>query len=135
MGLEGLKSDFISHSILIDTADGSSKTIALRPCSVADFYQETMSALASLGMPATIWTKPVEVPDRTPFDKDQKHTANDPEYAQRVLRYLAIGGDNTSTSDPRPPQFCLDFKFVLSLGGEMSEMLEIFFGCNEVRDR
>ena len=94
-----------------------------------------MSALASLGIPVTIWTKPVEVPDRTPFDKDQKHTAYDPEYAQRVLRYFAIGGDNSSTSDPRPPQFCLDFEFVLSLGGDMSEMLEIFFGCNEVRDR
>jgi hypothetical protein len=53
----------------------------------------------------------------------------------RVLRYFAIGGDNTSTSDPRPPKFCLDFEFVLSLGGDMSEMLEIFFGCNEVRDR
>jgi hypothetical protein len=84
MGLEGLKSDFISHSILIDTADGSSKTIALRPRSVADFYQETLSALASLGMPVIIWTKPVEVPDRTPFDKDQKHAAYDPEYAQSL---------------------------------------------------
>jgi hypothetical protein len=91
-----------------------------------------MSAMTSLGIPVTIWTTPVEVPDRTPFDKDQKHAAYDPEYAQRVLRYFAIGGDNTSTSDPRPPQFCLDFEFVLSLGGDMSE---IFFGCNEVRDR
>jgi hypothetical protein len=127
--------DFISHNLLIDTADGSSKTIALRPRSVADFYQETMSAMASLGIPVTIWTTPVEVPDRTPFEKDQKHAAYDPEYAQRVFRYFAIGGDNTSTSDPRPLQFCLDFEFVLSLGGDMSEMLEIFFGCNEVRDR
>ena len=66
MGLEGLKSDFISHNLLIDTADGSSKIIALRPRSIADFYQETISGLASLGMPVTIWTKPVEVPDRTP---------------------------------------------------------------------
>jgi hypothetical protein len=96
MGPEGLKSDFKSHSILIDTADGSSKTIDLRPHSVADFYQETMSAMASLGIPVTIWTTPVEVPDRTPFEKDQKHAAYDPEYAQSVLRYFAVGGDNTS---------------------------------------
>ena len=72
MGLAGLKSDFISHNLLIDTADGSSKTIALRPRSVADFYQETMSAMASLGIPVTIWTTPVEVPDRTPFEQGSK---------------------------------------------------------------
>ena len=83
--------DFISHNLLIDTANGSSKTIALRPRSVADFYQETMSAMASLGIPVTIWTTPVEVPDRTPFEKDQKHAAYDPEYAQRAWRILLEG--------------------------------------------
>ena len=83
--------DFISHNLLIDTTDGSSKTIALRPRSVADFYQETMSAMVSLGIPVTIWTTPVEVPDRTPFEKDQKHAAYDPEYAQRVWRILLEG--------------------------------------------
>jgi hypothetical protein len=80
--------DFISHILVIRTADGSTKTIALRPRSVADFYQETTSALASLGMPVTIWTTPVEVPDRTPFEKDQKHAAYDPEYVQRFWRIL-----------------------------------------------
>lgn len=80
--------DFISHTLLIESADGSTKTIALRPRPVADFYQETMSALASLGIPVTIWTTPVEVPDRTPFEKDQKHAAYDPEYAQRFWRIL-----------------------------------------------
>jgi hypothetical protein len=80
--------DFISHILLIETAEGSTKAIALRPRSVADFYQETMSTLASLGMPVTIWTTPVEVQDRTPFEKDQKHAAYDPEYAQRFWRIL-----------------------------------------------
>jgi hypothetical protein len=80
--------DFIAHLLVIETADGSTKTIALRPRSVADFYQETMSALASLGMPVTIWTTPLEVQDRTPFEKDQKHAAYDPEYAHRLWRIL-----------------------------------------------
>jgi Family of unknown function (DUF5996) len=80
--------DFISHRLLIETADGSTKTIALRPRSVADFYQETMSALASLGIPVTIWTTPVEVQDRTPFEKDEKHASYDPEYVERVWRIL-----------------------------------------------
>ncbi len=81
--------DFIAHELLIETTDGSTKTIALRPRSVAEFYQETMAALRSLGMPVTIWTTPVEVQDRTPFEEDQKHAAYDPEYAQRVWRILA----------------------------------------------
>jgi hypothetical protein len=40
-------------------------------------------------MPVTIWTTPVEVEDRTPFEKDEKHAAHDPEYAQRIWRILA----------------------------------------------
>jgi hypothetical protein len=81
--------DFISHLLLIETTDGSTKTIALRSRSVAEFYQEMMAALNSLGLPVTIWTTPVEVADRTPFEKDQKHSTYDPEYAQRVWRILA----------------------------------------------
>lgn len=81
--------DFIAHLLLVVTSDNPTKTIALRPCSVAEFYQETMAALKSLGMPVTIWTTPVEVPDRTPFELDQKHAAYDPEYAQRFWRILA----------------------------------------------
>jgi len=81
--------DFIAHLLLIEVDDGSMKTIPLRPHSVAEFYQETMAALGSLGMPLTIWTTPVEVPDRTPFERDHKHADYDPEYAQRFWRILA----------------------------------------------
>jgi Family of unknown function (DUF5996) len=81
--------DFIAHLLLIQTTDGTTKSIALRSRSVADFYQETMAALGSLGMPLTVWTTPVEVQDRTPFEEDQKHATYDPEYAQRVWRILA----------------------------------------------
>ncbi|HEY9385717.1 MAG TPA: DUF5996 family protein [Nitrososphaeraceae archaeon] len=81
--------DFIAHLLLIQTTDSSPKTIALQPRSVADFYQEMMAALESLGMPIAIWTTPVEVQDRTPFEEDQKHATYNPEYAQRVWRILA----------------------------------------------
>ena len=80
--------DFIDHLLVIQT-DGPAKTVALRPRSVADFYLGTMAALESLGMPVTIWTTPVEVEDRTPFEKDHKHEAYDPEYARRIWRILA----------------------------------------------
>ena len=81
--------DFIAHLLFIITADNPTKTIALRPCSVAEFYQETMLALRSLGMPVSVWTTPVEVPDRTPFEQDKKHTSYDPEYVKRFWRILA----------------------------------------------
>ena len=81
--------DFIDHMVLIQTTDGSTKSISLRPRSVAEFYQEMMAAIGSLGMPVKIWTTPVEVPDRTPFENDRKHAAYDPEYAQRVWRIMA----------------------------------------------
>jgi Family of unknown function (DUF5996) len=80
--------DFIDHLLVIETTDGSTKTIDLRPCSVAEFYLETMAALESLKVPVTIWTTPVEVPDRTPFEEDQKHAAYDPKYVQRCWRIL-----------------------------------------------
>ena len=81
--------DFIDHMVLIQTTDGSTKSISLRPRPVAEFYQEMMAAIGSLGMPVKIWTTPVEVPDRTPFENDRKHAAYDPEYAQRVWRIMA----------------------------------------------
>jgi Family of unknown function (DUF5996) len=81
--------DFFAHHLLIEATDGSVKTIALRSRSVSEFYQETMAALASLGIHVAIWTTPVEVPDRTPFEEDQKHASYDPEYAQRFWRILA----------------------------------------------
>ncbi len=65
------------------------KTVALQPRSVANFYHEVMEALKSLGMPVTIWTTPVEVQDRTPFEKDEKHATYDPKYAQRIWRIMA----------------------------------------------
>jgi len=80
--------NFIDHMLVIETTDQPPKTIALQPRTVADFYQNTMDALTSLGMPIKIWTTPVEVADRTPFEKDEKHASYDPEYAQKFWRIL-----------------------------------------------
>jgi hypothetical protein len=81
--------DFIDHILLIRTNEGSTKTIALRPRSVADFYQETVSALVDLEIYVPIWTTPVEVQDRTPFEEDAKHASYNPEYVQRLWRILS----------------------------------------------
>jgi hypothetical protein len=48
-----------------------------------------MAALRLLGIPVTIWTTPVEVPDRTPFEQDTKDKSYDPDYAKRFWRILS----------------------------------------------
>ena len=80
--------DFIAHLLRIETTTGLSKTIALQSQSVAEFYQETMTALKSLGISVNIWTTPSEVPDPIPFEQDRKHATYDPEYANRFWRIL-----------------------------------------------
>jgi hypothetical protein len=80
--------DFINHVLLIQTTEGVTKTITLRPRSVADFYQETLSILGNLEIYVPIWTTPVEVQDRTPFEEDHKHASYDPKYVKRLWRIL-----------------------------------------------
>jgi hypothetical protein len=56
---------------------------------VADFYVETMETLRSMGIEVGIWTTPVEMPDRTPFEQDYVHATYEPVYAQRFWQVLA----------------------------------------------
>jgi hypothetical protein len=81
--------DFIGHQLLILCSDGTSKTVALAPQPVAEFYEKVMGALRALGVEVRIWTTPVEVPDPIPFEKDFQHASYDPEYARRFWRVLA----------------------------------------------
>jgi Family of unknown function (DUF5996) len=80
--------DFIEHNLMIKCSDGALRVVKLSPKSVADFYQETMSALDNLGLPVHIWKMPVEIPDPIPFDQDQQHKSYDPEYATRFWQLL-----------------------------------------------
>lgn len=80
--------DFLRHELRITTDRGEIRKITLAPRTVADFYTETMAAFTSLGIDAGIWTTPVEITDRTPFEKDYSHKSYDPEYAQRFWRIL-----------------------------------------------
>jgi hypothetical protein len=80
--------DFLAHHLQIETSDGITRTIALVPRSVADFYQDVMSTLSAIGIDVQIWTMPQEVQDPIPFEQDYKHAAYDPEYAQRFWHIL-----------------------------------------------
>ncbi len=81
--------DFTGHELRLNTSDGLSRTMALAPRSVADFYQDLMAALRSAGVEVTIWTTPVEVEERIPFEQDREHAAYDPDHAHRCWRILA----------------------------------------------
>jgi hypothetical protein len=80
--------DFIDHRLVVKTSDGQTKTIELAPRSVADFYQELMATLRSLGIEVEIRAKPDEVPDPIPFAEDHVHAAYDAEQANRFWRIL-----------------------------------------------
>jgi hypothetical protein len=82
--------DFIEHKLIIQTSWGASKTMALKPQSVADFHTEFMSALQSLGIAVKIWTMPVEVPDPVRFESDTQHASYDREYAHRFWKVLVL---------------------------------------------
>ena len=80
--------DFIEHKLLISTSRSETERIALRPQTVADFYDELMSKLRTLGIEAHFHGAPDEVPNPIPFAKDRTHASYNPEYANRFWRIL-----------------------------------------------
>ena len=82
--------DFIDHKLIIETSDGEIRELALKPQSVADFYQLLMKTLSQLGMPVSIWTRPCEQPEELtiPFEKDTVHKSYDAEAAHKFWEIL-----------------------------------------------
>jgi len=80
--------DFVDQELRIVTSWGPRRDLPLGPRSVADFYADLMSALQDLGIDVHIWTKPVEIADRTPFDVDREHAAYDADAAHAFWRSL-----------------------------------------------
>lgn len=80
--------DFIDHVLRIQTSDAMTRTLALQPRTVAEFYRELFSCLAELGLEIKIHAKPNEVVDAIPFEQDHLHASYDPEYANRFWRIL-----------------------------------------------
>jgi hypothetical protein len=69
--------DFVAHQLAIRTTTGDSRNVALEPRSVADFYDEMMTALRDLGVRVSILARPVEIADAIPFPEDTVHAAYD----------------------------------------------------------
>jgi hypothetical protein len=83
-----IRFDFIAHELRILTDDGDIRQLELKPQSVAKFYRSVMDALHELGISVEINTTPNEIADAIPFERDDKHAAYDPEYANRFWRVL-----------------------------------------------
>jgi Family of unknown function (DUF5996) len=83
-----LRFDFIQHQLLLERSDGLVNSLALRPCSVADFYREFQEMLRAAAIEVTIWRMPVEIANPIPFDQDRQHASYDPEYVRRFWRIL-----------------------------------------------
>lgn len=81
--------DFIDHELSIQSSDGGTGTVALRPQSVASFYRRLWSELGKLDLDVKINAKPNEVQDPIPFARDERHAFYDSDYANRFWRVLA----------------------------------------------
>jgi len=87
-GIVEVQFDFIDHKLILETSDGSKRSFALKPQSVAEFYQSFMAALAELGVNVKIWTRPCELADPIPFEKDLIHASYDAQAVHRFWRIL-----------------------------------------------
>lgn len=83
--------DFLDHRLDMLVSDGARDGFPLRPCSVAEFYRETMGRLHALGIDVHIWTKPVEVAEAVPFEADHQHACYDAIHARRFWQVLLQG--------------------------------------------
>lgn len=81
--------DFIDHNLLIQTGEGTSRFLALAPCTLADFYREYTTLLQSLDLQVKIWPVPSEMEDVLPFTEDRQHRSYDPDPAARCWRILS----------------------------------------------
>jgi hypothetical protein len=81
--------DFVEHRLHIAAIDGASGGFPLEPQSVAAFYARLMGELARMGLPVSIFARPNELPDSTPFADDQVHRSYDRDAAHRFWRALS----------------------------------------------
>jgi uncharacterized protein DUF5996 len=81
--------DFVDHQLLVRTADGATRSMALAPRSVADFYRQYMALLDGLGLAVRIRPVPSELEDALPFPEDQDHRSYNADAVNRCWRILA----------------------------------------------
>ena len=69
--------DFVDHQLRIVTSGGERREIELRPMTVADFYEQFLGEMRSMGLPVKIHGSPNEVEPSIPFKQDTEHASYD----------------------------------------------------------
>ena len=81
--------DFVDHALVVQTADGRTRTLALGDgLSVAEFDERLHATLHELGIDVAIREAPFGVPMTTPFPRDVEHYAWDRSAIERYGRVL-----------------------------------------------
>jgi hypothetical protein len=65
--------DFISHQLIIQVSDGTTRSLPLTSMTVADFFDRYLTVLKELGIALQIYPTPVEIEVAIPFAKDREH--------------------------------------------------------------
>jgi len=65
--------DLADHRLLMSESAGGEFVLDLEPMTVAHFYRQVSTGLAQMGIELTIPTKPYEIADGIPFDRDDVH--------------------------------------------------------------
>ncbi len=81
-----MRFDFVDHHLLIESSQGGTRVIPLRPRTVAAFYAELLQTLEDMGIAVSIDPMPSEIPDPVGLDVDHEHRAYDSEYVSRWWR-------------------------------------------------
>lgn len=83
--------DFVDHRLAVMTLDGEERSFPLPGQSVASFYDQSLAALAALGVRVNIAVpRPFDLPDADrPFAEDTEHATYDPVAANRYWRVLS----------------------------------------------
>jgi hypothetical protein len=87
-GMFDVEFDFVDHMLRIRSSGGGTRSVALRSRPVAEFFVETMGALADLGIETKIQARPNEVEPSIPFAEDDEHATYDPAAAHLFWRQL-----------------------------------------------
>jgi hypothetical protein len=80
--------DFVKHALVIRHSDGSERSVLLQAKPVAQFYEETLSALDSLGISTRIVARPNEVVHAVAFAEDYQHAEYDSDAARTFWQQL-----------------------------------------------
>ena len=82
--------DLCRHHVALQTSDGRSDAVPLRPATIAELHSELIFMLDRHGLPSSFHGRPSEIADAVPFADDHAARAYDPASAERLRDALAL---------------------------------------------